>query len=555
MTKKIKDSGVAAGRLIGAFEGEPVPVGVAGDELGFTPRQIKQLQRLFGDSVPDGAITYLHSVHGTVRFDAVNRALSSREGPAHQTRDVAKTTGGGREDEIERFFTSLLDPAENAGRCAGWEIDEAVYEGHGVWTVKIGIYPWGKTIASGTKAAWREFVDEVLGEIGADVPCPSCGQAQDLKLLMGQGWTCACGARFFVRHGYLAGGGITREDCWERLRWALLHVGKDYRSAKTAIEMIEAGADLEDVFVGTATLTPLNTVVHVVTEATRPRAVSEMPGEVLVEVALDELGFQGYVDQGRYKDEEFWKGTIGDDEVVVVVDTHRDESGYGGEPPLQVGIRGGSDLLFAGIDRDDFDTADDLSEAWGEFAGSGVPHGEWEVWDAPFSTGFETFSVGAIRKEPLPTFSDAASATSWLESALRDAVKSCISVVSEFREHSEEAVAAWRQGRDDYRRLQAQREAAERAKSEACRRAFDALREEYRSLVGGQHLQRPERRQAETALRELAKRHSRTEVAAFINCINAHGFFSNSLYADLVNTWPFETGSEPERAQVGENEA
>ena len=51
---------------------------------------------------------------------------------------------------VEKGITELLDKAKADGRCVDWEIDELVPMGGKELGIKIGIYPWGKTIQYGT---------------------------------------------------------------------------------------------------------------------------------------------------------------------------------------------------------------------------------------------------------------------------------------------------------------------------------------------------------------------------------------------------------------------
>ena len=407
-------------------------------------------------------------VDNRVDYDALVEARRREQEPRRRATRPGRAE---READIEAFFASLPDPAVAEGRCSGWEIDEAAYEGRGQWTVKLGIYPWRKTIDTGTNDDWRAFVEDVLEQIDEGISCPGCGKQQSARLVDEAGWRCDCGARFFVRHAYVANSGITGADVWPALRWALLHAGTDYRQAKGAVEAVEGGAALADVFAGAGSIEVLNATVYYLTAGARPKEPGEMPAEVVLEFALGDLGL-AYVTSTwtRYRGaepDEWYEATIGGQEIVVLEEHLGPGEDEGRD--LQVGIRHGADLVASGLDTEDWDASDDLWEAFADF----LPrtHGEWEVHDNLVACGAAMLSLGAVHTGGLPQFSTIAEATAWLKGALAEAVEACIAEATAFREQSSDLVAAWR---DRRARAAEEREQAERVARELARRSEQA---------------------------------------------------------------------------------
>jgi hypothetical protein len=329
-------------------------------------------------------------------------------------------------EQLETRLDSLLDEAKAKGRCTDWEIDELVPMGGKELGLKIGIYPWGKTILYGTAHDLFNAVNEILGEIARKrFKCPFCSAVQPLDATVRPQAECACGAKFFVRHGWTSGQGISGEDCWPALRWALLHSGhgSHHAEAARAVGLVEDGAALEDVFDGAVTLTVLGTVVHAIRPDARP---ADVPLRFKLADLLLQDGFQENVsrsfDYGEWHEHRWYEGEVSGEPVVVALGANDHE------PTLTLAIDEEEPRIYAGAGKDD-DLRDEITEAWSDWWTAETLHAGWAVSEDELSGRW--YSLSAIYEGPTVDDPDAA----WLRRTLEDGVEACVGSARRFVEH------------------------------------------------------------------------------------------------------------------------
>ena len=76
--------------------------------------------------------------------------------------EVNNTPGVAKLQRLESEIQALLEKAEEEGECEGWEIDEIALIDRRSYGIKVGIYPWGKTIIYGTFADIRRTVKDII---------------------------------------------------------------------------------------------------------------------------------------------------------------------------------------------------------------------------------------------------------------------------------------------------------------------------------------------------------------------------------------------------------
>lgn len=451
-------------RLLLDSTGEGRAVTEVAAALGFTERQGARLAVLYGDTVPAAAESLLRQVvraTSAVRaFEYVSAAIAlrdrriafkeryaerSRDGWTWSTKREVVAPGRQQPVRLVRLKASLaavLDPAVEAGRCEGWELDQVVDEGRGAFSVKIGVYPWGKTIVTGTTEELLGAVRSILAEIAAaQLQCPSCGTTQPLSHLGLAGWVCSCSTRFFVRQSHVLGEGITGESSWQQLRWALLHAARNYRAAKDAVERIENGAQVDQVFIGAGRIEVLGSVVYYVAATAHPVSGAELPPMLILEDALCNLGLHGYENSqwdrrsGESVAGETWyEGRIAGEAVVVVVD----EPQVGPDPDdtwpeIGIGLKQGDVLVYGDCADEDssFVTAEEWCEWWCTHEAESTSEG-WRVRDGAVRVAERSYPVSATL-DHVPSLHSVGEATEWLTGALTAGVTACRRSAEAFR--------------------------------------------------------------------------------------------------------------------------
>jgi hypothetical protein len=338
-------------------------------------------------------------------------------------------------DYVEKGIAEILDKAKADGRCVDWEIDELVPLGGKKLGIKIGIYPWGKTIQYGTAGQLLAMVRDILREIDKNrFACPFCSTKQPLATTMQPQSECAsCGAKFFVRLGRVNGNGILGEDCWPALRWALLHSGHEhsYKEASKAVRLVEEHREaLEGVFSGVVTADVFGTIVHALSPDAKPLEEGNQPFHVRVASLLREAGFEEHTsavhEYGEYREVRWFDGEVGDEAVVVSIGKLYD-------PGLTLAIDEEPSRIYEAAQGDDkasFDLTDEITEAWVDWA-LGCRSEGWQVSDGTVALGdIGSFPLAAYYKEPLPERVDSA----WLQSTLEAGVRTCTAAAQSFLE-------------------------------------------------------------------------------------------------------------------------
>jgi|GEM_PF-5980712 len=336
---------------------------------------------------------------------------------------------------VEKGITELLDKAKADGRCVDWEIDELVPMGGKELGIKIGIYPWGKTIQYGTAGQLLTMVRDILREIDKNrFGCPFCSAEQPLATTMQPQSECAsCGAQFFMRHAWASGKGIVGEDCWPALRWALLHSGHghSYKEASKAVRLVEKhGAALEDVFSGAVTTDALGTVVHALSPDAKPLKEGNQPFHVRVASLLREAGFEEHTsavhEYGEYREVRWFEGEVAGEAVVVSIGKLYD-------PGLTLAIDEEPSRIYEAAQGDDkasFELTDEITEAWVDWA-LGCRSEGWQVSDGTVALeDIGSFPLAAYYEGPLPERVDSA----WLQSTLEAGVRACTAAAQSFLE-------------------------------------------------------------------------------------------------------------------------
>lgn len=336
---------------------------------------------------------------------------------------------------VEKRITELLDKAKADGRCVDWGIDELVPMGGKELGIKIGIYPWGKTIQYGTAGQLLAMVRDILREIDKNrFACPFCSAEQPLATTMHSQSECAsCGAKFFMRHAWASGKGIVGEDCWPALRWALLHSGhgSSYSEASKAVRLVEEHAEaLKGVFSGVVTADVFGTIVHALSPDAKPLEEGNQPFHVRVAALLREAGFEEHTsavhEYGEYREVRWFDGEVDGEAVVVSIDELYD-------PGLTLAINEEPSRIYEAAQGDDkasFDLTDDITEAWVDWA-LGCKSEGWQVSDGTVALeDIGSFPLAAYYEEPLPERADSA----WLQSTLEAGVRACTAAAQSFLE-------------------------------------------------------------------------------------------------------------------------
>jgi len=419
------------------------PVAEVAAAIGLTERQQNVLSNIFGEEVPDASASLLQQISEEASparaFQAIDVAASlarrrdaRREGRLEEPGESALPSAAKKEDELEATLTRILEAAERSGRCVGWEIDEIVWEGGGEYGVKVGIYPWGKTIIVGSSRQLVSFVNSVLDEMASErLVCPFCSAAQPLGALEGPATECACGTRMFIRHAWRMETGIVGESCWPALRETLLGSGDDREKASFAVSLIEDGAALSEVFDGAETTEAFHIVVHAVSPRARPKERDGLPTNVAIGLALEELGLRACLRRdlhyGEWVETRWWEGEIADEPVLVTLDSD-------GMGELMIGLDEETSRIYdpvEGISDDDdkkWSLQEAITEAWCEMDHSGDV-GQWEVGNDMISRPCD-LTVSACYGGDIPDHLDAR----WLREVLEGGVAACVAVATRFAE-------------------------------------------------------------------------------------------------------------------------
>lgn len=266
---------------------------------------------------------------------------------------VKKLSKGTKDDRLEQ---AIIAACEATG--LEWEIDDLARVGDGLFVVKLGIYPWGKTILDGSHADIMNDIGDILAETQGTLcglKCPACSGAVPGEALM-IGWRCHCGARFVVSmERYLnVPPPAEYKDLWLAVQ-AL-------PGAPTALpDTVFTGAVLEDIVDGAWGFEPLNNLVYVFSQTARWKPFAEWPSTVRFWAALAELRFVSVPMRSRGRAEEWqilWKGRVGD--VLVTVGKDGDQHWVGlKDPILELADRPVPDRYS--------DEYRELSEAFSEF--------------------------------------------------------------------------------------------------------------------------------------------------------------------------------------------
>lgn len=344
--------------------------------------------------------------------------------------DEAERAAARRRQE-ERLARDIAAACEAAG--AGWELDDLVRLGHGAFAVKVGIYPWGKTILEGSRAEIMRAVRDIVAEIRSarrTLKCPACGGAVPDEALVAD-WRCRCGARFVVSlHPLLIEPSpADRGDLWLAVR-ALPGVPTDLPNE------VFAGVSLQDIVNGAWSLEPLNQPLHVFGRFARWRPFAEWPPTVQLCAALASLGFAPVVwEESRHHRGEawsqwhvLWEGDAGGWPIAVgMEDLERGERAWVGLrcPILEMAERFGPEQARDADER--------LSEAFTEFlVAEPVVFNDCEVYDY-ISCGDAVYQGAYMNR--MPDGKTLAAAAKSLESLLEDAVAACRLAVQRFLAH------------------------------------------------------------------------------------------------------------------------
>lgn len=407
--------------------------------LHFTVRQAYHLITLFGKSMPQTAYQILqeYAVATTTSraFNVV--ALAARQRPRDEHPSKNAMNEHAREEALDASVNAILAPAIESGACLGYELVEAVYQGHGIFIIKIGIYPWGMTFLDGTIKNIGDDIRHILREIRQSrISCPTCRASQPLDGLMTNGWRCACKTTFFVRQGFAVNAGITGEFCWPDLEQTLRSCCANQPALTIkAIQRIKDGADLDQVFSGAGAIDVFDSVVYWVAKDVAPIPDGDLPLPLLLAEALEALNFRQYVEETMFGGESTWfeRNTHAERLIVVVgsLEQH-DECLTVVWLPGDKQLRGNHPLTDKEwIDGDD-DTPLERWEVWSDSHPDQCQIGPWSI-ESWLMVGNDSYFAGATLDDTaLPAFKSVFEARSWLIDALPEAISACQQVIQLF---------------------------------------------------------------------------------------------------------------------------
>ena len=346
--------------------------------------------------------------------------------------EVNNTPGVAKLQRLESEIQALLEKAEEEGECEGWEIDEIALIDRRSYGIKVGIYPWGKTIIYGTFADIRRTVKDIIRCTAmAKLQCPFCGFTQPISTLSAPRPTCQCGTRFFVRSSWSPGAGITKEDCWGVIKQALLRAGASDENVLYAIRQMEENQEfsLDDMFSGVCTITVLNAVVHAIRPNAAPLERSSLPRWILLSELLLANGFVRI----RGSDEETESCFVGSllEEPVTVALVRNDSR-------IVLGIDEDSSRLYSNVKGDndevEWELQDLVSEEWalwtsGANSARTLSNPDWTVMDGYLaSRSYEWYPLSASYDGTVPENPD----DRWLFAILEKGVEACVETCEEF---------------------------------------------------------------------------------------------------------------------------
>jgi len=306
-----------------------------------------------------------------------------------------------------------------------YEIDEVAGVGGGAVGIKVGIYPWGKTILEGDKNEVLQAIRAIVDEVRATrLACPSCGVDQGVveRLTPAQGmpaWQCACGTSF--KTGTLSGSAVKDDD-------------------GLAAWLIANGASLHDAYNGVWEYEVLGTKIVARSPFARPRLFSELDFWSQIEFSLRRIGFERQVTShysyGEHVEEDYWEGEVDGVPVDLVL---RGEMVGPGEAVrgmrLAANVQGGLIGMFDGLSEDE---TLDLGEEWSEFWCKRPPSvSGWQL--GPCEVVHERDEYEAARFVGLePTFQNPDEATDWV-------TRSLAAGMAEIQEAEEECLGSFRE--------------------------------------------------------------------------------------------------------------
>lgn len=395
---------------------------------------------------PAEAARRLGVSRGALRRAGLDRALSAEEVleirqskpgwlPREQARQAerANRAGQARRDDPERppaadAFGAGVD-TYLASTGLDYEIDEVVGLGRGDVGIKVGIYPWGKTILEGRKDDVMRGIRGIVSEIrSARLACPSCGTDQEVveKLAPSQRsapwqpafWRCACGTSF-------AEGALPTD--------AVAAPGE------LAGSLTAGGDTLEYVYEGAWALSVLGTDIVAWTPFARPRTLGELGFWPQIEAGLQHLGFESETAAswayGAQIEETYWNGVVGGIPVVVV--SREEWIGPDAQErhlELAANVEGGLTGMFDGLDDE---ALDELADMWSEFWCNRSPSASgWQLGPCHVTRDWcEYEAVRYIGMEP--AFGGPDEAAAWLAHSLADGLAA-------IRQAEEECLSAFR---------------------------------------------------------------------------------------------------------------
>ncbi|NNN13114.1 MAG: hypothetical protein HKL81_05110 [Acidimicrobiaceae bacterium] len=346
--------------------------------------------------------------------------------------DANNTPGVDKLQRLESEIQTLLEKAEEEGQCESWEIDEIALIDRRSYGIKVGIYPWGKTIMYGTAADIRKAVKDIIRSTAmANLQCPFCGFTQPMNALSTPHPTCQCGTRFFVRGSWSPDAGITKEDCWGAIKQALLRAGATDENVLYAIRQIEANREcsLNDMFSGACTMTVLNTVVHAIRPDAAPLERSSLPKWIVLSDILLANEFIR-IPGSDENTESCFEGSLLDEPVTVALAKNDCE--------IVLGIDESPSRLYSDIkkdnDDDEWELQDMVTDEWlvwtcGVNPARTVLNPEWTVMDGYLSSrADEWYALSASYSGAVPDNPD----DEWLLATLEKGVEACIETSDEF---------------------------------------------------------------------------------------------------------------------------
>lgn len=131
-----------------------------------------------------------------------------------------------------------------------WELDAAIRVGNR-WMVKIGIYPWGKTVLEGSVRDLLHDIQGILNEIAraADfpLPCPGCGKPQAIGAV--RAWRCDCGTEFLISQCPFLDSSPAHDDAWSEVKKLLAGRMNGVKPAHV-FAALETGSDFQEMLQG-----------------------------------------------------------------------------------------------------------------------------------------------------------------------------------------------------------------------------------------------------------------------------------------------------------------